>query len=97
MITTVATKSNHNTEHSNGLYAYSKTLYRQQNGRLFFKATGGAAMAVDASRRYIDKDAAVDWIASEATDPITGYGYTREQANLMVDGKDAGPGHRDND
>lgn len=93
--TTIASKSNHNTEHANSLYAFKKSLCRTGDGRRFFSERGGAAMAVDLRREYVDRREAVEFVATEATDPITGWGYTREQAEQMVDGHDAGKGYRE--
>lgn len=94
----VAFKSNYNQVGSNDLYAFCRKLYRRtDDGRLYFCEFGGAAISVDTTHHYVDRAEAVDWVATEASDPITGYGYTRAQAEIMVDGGDAGKGYREVD
>lgn len=90
----IATRSNHNTEHATSLYARRETLCRTADGRYFVRTSGGPAMAQIGDRR-LTRAEAVEWIAAEARDAVTGYGYTREQAEQMADGIDAGKGYRD--
>ena len=44
--------------------------------------------------RWMDRESAIDWIATNAEDPVTGYGYAREQAERILYGEDAGRGYR---
>lgn len=81
---------------SDGLTRHATTLYRHPDGRWYLSETGGQLMSRHYDPQYCtDRAEAVEWVASNARDPITGYGYTREQAELMVDGVDAGKGYRD--
>jgi hypothetical protein len=90
----LATNSNHNEVGSNSLYAWRYDLILAANGKHALTYHCGVAMQCK-SPRSLTRKQAVDWIATEAIDPITGYGYTREQAEIMVDGADAGRGYRD--
>lgn len=94
--TPIASKWN-NREFSTDIYHYRKTLYlHNKSKKLFFFEHGGAAMAVSSEPHWVSREEAIDWIVKFTRDSITGYGYTREQAEIMVDGGDAGRGYRDN-
>ena len=89
--TMIACRSNANAVGATDLHMHRRTLYRHANGKYYLLDT---AIACDYTPRWITKDEAVDWIVSEARCAISGYGYTREQAALMVNGIDAGRGQR---
>lgn len=86
--TVIASQSNRNREGFDGgsLWWKCKELYRHKDGRLFFSETGGAGIRVDRGPRWISEDDAIEWIASEAIDGLTGYGYTREGAIALLQG-----------
>lgn len=92
----IAVRSNHNKVGSDSVYAWVERLYRTHDGRYYTNTMGGAAMRDDERPSFLSRAEAVEWIATEAHDS-TGYGYTRAQAEKMVDGIDAGRGWRDDD
>ena len=59
-------------------------LYRDpESGRYFLR--DGAAFGLCADNlKWLSRAEAIDWIASEAQDAITGYGYSVEEAVVMV-------------
>lgn len=76
------------------IYDLSIELYRHRSGKWFVRHFGGAAMS-RGQLRWIDRAEAVSFIANYCSDPVSGYGFTTEQAEIMVDGGDAGRGQRD--
>ena len=82
---------------TDGLFWHTTELYRHKGGKWYLREFGGDAMSVDNNPAWITRDEAVEWVATKVTDNITGYGFTREQAELMVDGQDAGKGYRGRD
>lgn len=91
--TTIASTNIRGAEFTTDIYASWQVLYRTKRGKYIVATEGGAAIGWGMSRN-ITRDEAVTWIATEAQDPVTGYGYTAEQAEIMVDGGDAGKGYR---
>jgi hypothetical protein len=91
---TIATVSNHNTEGSSSLFAWMDRLVLAKSGKLRMEHVRGAALA-RRSDEWMTREEAVEWVATVATDDVTGYGYTHEQAELMVDGLSAGRGYRE--
>jgi hypothetical protein len=83
---TIATASNHNTEGSNSLFAWMDRLSYAGPGKYRMEYVRGAALARQKAD-WLTREEAVDWVATEATDDLTGYGYTREQAERIVDGE----------
>ena len=77
------------------LHTHWLTLYRSKNGEYFVAQEGGAGVGHHVDE-WLTRDQAIDWIASIAEDSITGYGYSHKQAEIMIDGDDAGPGYREN-
>lgn len=85
----------HNKEQMGSLHWLRTELYKTKDGRWFTVETGGAAMQKDRRPLWLDRAEAIDFIFEHARDGITGYGYAREQAEIMVDGGDAGKGYRE--
>lgn len=73
--------------------AHWLTLYRSKNGRYFIAQEYGPG-ANNYGEEYLTDEQAVNWISTVAEDPVTGYGYTPEQAEKMIEGDDAGRGYR---
>ena len=73
----------------------SQVMYYPKSRKWFAIEYGGPAMHVDHTPDWLSRVEAVELIATKALDPITGYGYTIDQAEVMVYGSDAGPGYRD--
>jgi hypothetical protein len=93
----VSGRSTANGEFRRGdLYWWSRTLERSNDGRYRLKTRVGAALGRDAVS-YLGRDQAIDWTFDNATDPITGWNYSREQSIVICDGGDPGPGYRDPD
>ena len=80
---------------ADSVYMHYTSLYRHKSGKWYTIESGGGAVRVDRQPHWMDRAEAVNWIATEARDPVTGYGYSREQAEIMVDGGDADKGYRD--
>jgi len=82
---------------SNGLHTTDlgyacESLYRHQDGHHFFRRFAGAALDLDCLPRWVDRAEAVRWTIEQARDPVTGYGYSSDQAEILVDGGEAGEG-----
>lgn len=69
-------------------------LYLHKSGKWFTREYGGSEVHVDTNPKWLTREEAIAFIAVDAIDPTTGFGYTDEQAEIMVDGKDAGKGYR---
>lgn len=80
-------------EYQSDLYFSSWDLVRYDD-RYRMENHSGAAIQSEPAH-YLSRTEAIAWVATDARDPVTGYGYTREQAELMVDGVDAGKGYRE--
>ena len=76
----------------NGIHGKTISLCRHKDGRHYLREYGGGAMDIDTHPQWISRDEAVRFVAEACTDCVTGYGYTTEQAEQMVDGIDAGKG-----
>lgn len=83
-------------EFTSDLYYHRTTLYKHRDGKFFTYDHRGAALA-SADIEWLSRDEAIAWLASEASDPVTGYGYTTEQALELIEGRDPGPGYRGED
>lgn len=79
---------------TDGLFWHTTTLHLHKEGKWYLREHGGPAMDVEDNPEWLTRDEAVKWIATTATDSITGYGFSEEQAEVMVDGGDAGKGYR---
>ena len=83
----IASRSNGNKRHvteDRSLW-HCKTLYwHRPTQRFYFREFGGCRMAVNNQPVWISEADALEWIASEANDPVTDFGYTREQAQAMI-------------
>ncbi len=88
---TIATRTRG--EYQTDLYWSSWDLIRDGD-RYRMENHSGAAIQSEPTH-YLSRDEAISWVAKDARDPITGYGYTREQAEQMVDGIKAGKGYRE--
>lgn len=66
---------------------HCKTLYwHRPTQRFYFREFGGCRMNVNNQPVWISESDALEWIVSEANDPVTDYRYTREQAEAMIVG-----------
>ena len=85
----IASRSNGNMRHvaeDRSLW-HCKTLYwHRPTRRFYFREFGGCRMAVNNQPVWTSEADALEWIASEANDPVTDFGYTREQAQAMIAG-----------
>lgn len=95
----IAGKSNGNEVGVGDFYYHSTDLYRHKpTGKFFTIEHGGACVYTSPYPMWMTREEAVWWIETYAKDPITGYGFTREQAEVMVDGdgrQEAGRGYRE--
>lgn len=71
-----------------------EVLQHKKTGKLYRRNWGGAAMKINDNLHSISPEEAVDWIATNATDSVTGYGYAREQVFKIIAGIDPGPGYQ---
>lgn len=93
--TMIARCGNGNQEGCGDLYRHGTTLYRHCQGKFFTTENGGAAVTVRREPKWMTMPEAIEWIATVAIDPVTGYGYSAEQAKIMAHGDNAGPGMRE--
>ena len=77
------------------IFTHNTHIMQHRNGRCYTIETGGPAMAVDHTPRWLSREATIELIATRAEDPVTGYGYTTDQAEAMLAGLDAGYGRRE--
>lgn len=84
-----------NGEPQGSLHWHHIDIYRHAGGKYFSLETGGPAMRKDRNPRWLTRDEVIAEIATHVADPVTGYRYSREQANIIVDGGDPGRGYED--
>lgn len=67
-----------------GLHTRITELRRHRDGKYYTIQCGGGGVHVDRQPRWMTREQAIEWIV-EYAESNTGYGYTRDQAEIMVD------------
>jgi hypothetical protein len=93
----VASEAMRGGTYTSDLYWSALTLYQTANGKYYLFLHGGAGVSGGFDRWIDSRDEAAAWIAAHAADAVTGWGYTREQAETILDGGDPGRGLRRDD